>query len=132
MKKVFAFFLFFLLLTGISFAKYFKQPLYSDKELGNITINDEKKIREILKDSEQNLNVVLNYIKTLIFTAGYVTAEQDKVFKEVLAKIDEKDRKALQDILKSHLSENKIEIKVIDINSREYYLPIDPLENGAK
>lgn len=131
MKKFF-FLLFFFLTTNLCYSDYFNQPIHSDKELGNITINDDKEIREILRGNEQDLNIYLNYLKTLIFTEGYVTIEQDKFFKELLKKYSEKEKKTLEDFLKKLLSQNKLEIKIIDLKSKEYFLPIDLSENGVK
>lgn len=131
MKKFF-FLLFFFFTTNLGYSDYFNQPIHSDKELGNIMINDDKEIRDILRGNERDLNIYLNYLKTLIFTGGYVTIEQDKVFKELLNKLPEKDKKPLEDFLKELLSENKLEIKIIDLKAKEYFLPIDLSENGVK
>lgn len=131
MKKIILSLTFFLLFTNVCFSNYFTQPLHSDKELGNIQI-DEKEIKDILKGNEQNFNIFLNYVKTIIFTGGYVTTEQDKIFKELLNKFNEKDRKTLEEFVKKLLTQNKLDIKLIDIKSKEYFLPIDLSENGAK
>lgn len=131
MKKIVLSFIFFFFMTNLSFSDYFIQPIHSDKELGNIVI-DEKEIRDVFTSGEQNLNIFLNYVKTLIFTNGYVTIEQDRIFKELLNKFTEKDRKTLEEFLKKILSQNNLEIKIIDLKSKEYFLPIDLFENGVK
>lgn len=115
-----------------AFSNYFTQPLHSDKELGEIKIEKEKEIRELLNYHEKNINICLNYLKTLIFTGGYVSKEQDMAFKEILNNLNEINVKKLQDILGNILSKHKLEIKIVDIKSYEYFLKIEPFTNGAR
>lgn len=121
----------FLISTNAS-ADYLTQPLHSDMGLGSISIKGENEIREIFKTSEKDLNIVLNYIKTALFTEGYVSKEQDQLFKETLSKLNEEDKKKIEGALNESLLKKKLTLKIIDLTSRDYYLPITLFQNGDK
>ncbi len=129
MKKLVLTLIFLFMFVSLSSASYLTQPIHSDKGLGAINIKEEKIIVDILKSSETDRNVVLNYIKTALFTDGYVLTEQDQALKEVLNRLGEEDRKKVEDVINNNLLEKKLKIKAIDIRSRDYYLPIN-LFNG--
>ncbi len=131
--KFFLFLLFFMFfMFNQSYGEYFNQPLYTDKGLGNILIKQENEITDILRGNDVGLNIVLNYMKTLIFTEGYVSIEQEKLYQTTISSLSEKDRYNIDNILKSILRENKREIKIIDIRALDYFLPIDISHNGEK
>ncbi len=125
MKKIFFITASVLLYVSICSGGYLTQPLHSDKGVGAVMVQDEKVVHELLKTSETDRNIVLNYIKTVLFTEGFVLVEQEKAFREVMERLSAEDRKKLEEIINLNLSEKKIKTKAIDINSRDYYLPIN-------
>ncbi|MCX7770865.1 MAG: hypothetical protein N2202_07265 [Proteobacteria bacterium] len=98
--------------------------IYEDINLSKITFPEEKDIKVILEDDIQTHNIVINYIKTIIYTSGQVSKEQENIFRQSIANLSESKREKIIEILQKQLSRCNCKFIIIDLSGGDHYLPL--------
>lgn len=128
MKALLIFAILFLMTCSGYCRDYREEPVHSDLFMSTITIPMENDLKTLLKDRPVDLNIVLNYFKTLEFCDGVVSRSLYNKFNESKGRLPEGIGEKLATIEKMILEKKRRTLTIVDLQSNEYYLPIKFLQ----
>lgn len=130
--RYFHLFLFVIIITfhamSVKAEMYMSKPLYEDINLSKIQIHEEKEILTLLENDPITKNVVINYLKSLVYNKGMVSKTQYDTFQERLANLSDPKKQRIYEIVSDYLKNCGCKFIVIDIKGGDYYLPYKPIE----
>lgn len=115
----------FLLLTQIVYGKDFiEQPIHNDNHLINLSTPKIDEINTALKGKERELNIILNFLKTIDFCDGIVSRIVYEKYAQTISSLPQEIAKIVKDAVNEILERKKRVLSIIDIENTEHYLPI--------
>ncbi len=123
MKKIIILLVFFLHTSLLYSETFMTKSIHEDINLSKITIPEEKDIIAILEDDLESYNVVINYIKSLIYNSGQVSKEQEYTFKNVIANLTDFKKEKILEIVNKQLTRCNCKFNIIDFSGGDHYLP---------
>lgn len=125
MQKTILMIIFTFLFIGVSYARsYIDKPIHKDNILSKTTIPKEEEIATMLKGKETELNIILNYLKTLDFCSGNVSRVIFEKYTTIINSLPEKIADRIRIIENELIDTKKIKISIQDIDRDEHFLPI--------
>lgn len=124
MKKIYLFLFLLFFPVYISAETYMTKPLYEDINLSKINFPEDNEIRELLSDNQITLNIVINYIKSIIYNNGMVSKEQQITFQQALSNISDSKKQRITEIVEKQLDRCGCKFVVIDLSGGDHYLPL--------
>lgn len=125
MKKIIILFVAIFLHSPLIHSETFMtKNIHEDVNLSKITIPEEKEIKDILEDNIESYNVVINYIKSLIYNSGQVSKEQEYTFKNAVSNLPDYKKEKIMEIIYQQLSRCNCKFNIIDLSGGDHYLPI--------
>ncbi len=130
MKK-FIYFLFLLFVSSkLCYSKEFvTQPIHQDNYFVKLPIPMESELFNLFKDKNTELNIILNYLKTIDFCDGVVSDIIYDRYSKTLASLPEDLSSKVRAIERELLEKKKISLFIVNIRQSEHFLPIKFLDN---
>lgn len=130
MKKI-VYFLFLLFASSkFCYSKEFATlPIHQDNYLVKVSIPMESELSNLLKDKNTELNIILNYLKTIDFCDGVVSDVIYEKYTKTLALLPENISSKVKVIEKEILAKKKVSLFIVNIRQSEYFIPIKFLDN---
>jgi len=125
MKKMLFTLFSLILLSQLSSAKEFiSLPLHKDNNFIKINVSGEEELTNLLKGRDVELNVVLNFLKTLDFCNGVVSDVIHERYLKTLALLPEDVAAKVKSAEKEILERKKTSLFIVNTRHFEHYLPI--------
>jgi hypothetical protein len=124
MRKTLILILFLLLPHTVSAELFMNKPLHEDINFSKISFPEENEIKELLGDNPSNLNIVMIYIKSLIFNNGKVSKEQQYTLQETLDNLPSAKKVRINEIIEKQLARCNCKFMIIDLSGGDHYLPL--------
>lgn len=109
---------------------YMTKNINEDINLSKITIPEESEIKLILEDNIEQYNIVINYIKSLIYNSGQVSKEQENIFKNAISNLPDSKKEKIIEIIQKQLSRCNCKFTIIDLSGGDHYLPLKIIRNN--
>lgn len=129
MKIFFSILAFLFLFYSANAKEFLSLPIYEDINLSKVVVPEESEIAALLKGKDKERNIVLNFLKTIVFCDGVVSDVIYKSYTETLSTLDKKISEKIINVEKELLEKKKLKLVVVNIGQQEHYLPIKFIEN---
>ncbi len=116
--------LFLLLPLAVNAELFMNKPLHEDINLSKISFPEDKEVKELLGDNPVYLNIVMNYIKSLIFNNGKVSKEQQYTLQQTLDNLPSAKKARINEIIEKQLARCNCKFMIIDLSGGDHYLPL--------